>query len=62
VVVESELLASTTGEDLRNRLLGGDYTCNLSAASFGGACCLGYPSSFVKRTSFISLISVMTIA
>lgn len=52
----------TTGGDLRNRLLGGDYTYNPSAASSGGACCLGYPSSIVKRTSFISLISVITIA
>ena len=46
----------------KSTMLGGDYTCNLSAASFGGACCLGYPSSIVKRTSFISLISVITIA
>jgi hypothetical protein len=35
---------------------------NPSAARLRGACCLSYPSSMVKRTSFISLISVITIA
>src|SRR5277367_6448143 len=42
--------------------LGGDLTSNRGAASFGGARCLSHSSSIVKRNSFISLISVITIA
>jgi hypothetical protein len=35
---------------------------NPSEAKLRGACCPSYPSSMVRVTSFISLISVITIA
>jgi hypothetical protein len=39
-----------------------DFSTIPARSDFVRACCLSYPSSMVKWTSFISLISVITIA